>query len=441
MPAPLAAGSSLPDLSPEAAIEAFLHSLRRPTTLLVAISGGSDSTGLLLALQRAIKTQRFPHRHSLTAATIDHGLRPGSAKEAQEVATLCKGLGVPHSIECWTDEKPRHGLSAAARQARYHLLAKAADNLGADVIVTGHTLDDQIETVAMRADRSSDGALGLAGMAPATLYAGRLWILRPFLRTRRTEIRTYLTDLGQPWIDDPSNEDPRYERVRIRQAAPAVDPDAIRQAADHRAALSSAAATWLDAAATCLPGPVVKIDLDNAPPPEREARDHALATLVAILGGRSHRPATESLARLASALESGGDFRLTLSGTLALRRGKHLFLLRERRGFLPLSVPAFASATWDGRFVIENRSAQDVTITAGPAAVIAEDLPGAVRSALSANAPQVIADEAFSGSSADTAAITPRLSLFAEFMPGFDQTLADAIGRLIGTEPTPSVPI
>lgn len=88
MPAPLAAGSSLPDLSPEAAIEAFLHSLRRPTTLLVAISGGSDSTGLLLALQRAIKTQRFPHRHSLTAATIDHGLRPDSAEEAQQVATL-----------------------------------------------------------------------------------------------------------------------------------------------------------------------------------------------------------------------------------------------------------------------------------------------------------------------------------------------------------------
>lgn len=441
MPAPLAAGSSLPDLSPEAAIEVFLHSLRRPTTLLVAISGGSDSTGLLLALQRAIKTQRFPHRHSLTAATVDHDLRPGSAEEAQQVATLCKSLGIPHSIECWTDEKPRHGLSAAARQARYHLLAKAADNLGADVIVTGHTLDDQIETVAMRADRSSEGALGLAGMAPATLYARRLWILRPFLRTRRTAIRTYLTVLGQPWIDDPSNEDPRYERVRIRQAAPAVDLDVIRQAADHRAALSSAALKWLDAAATCLPGLTVKIDLDNAPAPAPETRDHALATLVAILGGRSHRPATESLARLASALESGGDFRLTLSGSLALRRGNHLFLLRERRGFLPLSVPAFASAIWDGRFVIANRSAQEVTITAGPAAEIDEHLPGAVRSALSGNAPQVIAAEAFSGSSADTVAIRPQLSLFAEFMPGFDQPLADAIGRLIGAEPTPSVPI
>mgnify|MGYP006202028911 CR=1 FL=1 len=80
----------MPDLSPEAAIEDFLHALRRPTRLLVAISGGSDSTGLLLSLQRAIKTQSFPHHHTLTAATVDHALRPGSADEARAVAKLCE---------------------------------------------------------------------------------------------------------------------------------------------------------------------------------------------------------------------------------------------------------------------------------------------------------------------------------------------------------------
>ncbi len=322
-----------------------------------------------------------------------------------------------HSIECWTDEKPRHGLSAAARQARYRLLASAADNLGADVIVTGHTMDDQIETVAMRAGRSSEGALGLAGMAPATLYAGRLWILRPFLRTRRTAIRIYLTDLGQPWIDDPSNEDVRYERVRIRQAAPAIAPDAIRQAADHRAALSSAAATWLDAAATCLPGPVVKIDLDDAPTSAPETRDHALATLVAILGGRSHRPAAESLARLGSALESGGDFRLNAVRHSRLAQGKTpLSAAREARFFAAVGAgPSIGNLGRTLRHRKPQRTGRDHR--AGPAAVIAEDLPGAVWSALSGNAPQVIAAEAFSGSSADAVTITPRLSLFAEFLP------------------------
>ncbi len=441
MAARRAAGSPVPDLSPEAAIEDFLHALRRPTRLLVAISGGSDSTGLLLSLQRAIKTQSFPHHHTLTAATVDHALRPGSADEARAVATLCETVGIPHRIARWSDAKPEHGLPAAARQARYRLLANEADALGADAIVTGHTLDDQIETVAMRADRSTEGALGLTGMAPATLYGGRLWILRPFLRTRRSAIRSYLDGLGQRWIDDPSNEDPRYERIRIRQLAPTISPSAIEETARKREALSLRAAQWLEASAEFFTGPVVKIGLLGDATPSAEIRDHALAALTANLGGKPHRPAAASLARLADALDAGNDFRLTMSGCLMLRRGKDLFLLRERRGFLPLSVPPSAAMVWDGRYLIENQSRGEVTITAGPAAQIIPELPGAVRSALAGNCPQAIVEKELSGKIDDQITITPRLSLFADFLPGFDQPLADAIGRLIGAERTPASPI
>jgi tRNA(Ile)-lysidine synthase len=441
MAARRAAGSPVPDLSPEAAIEDFLHALRRPTRLLVAISGGSDSTGLLLSLQRAIETQRFPHQHTLTAATVDHALRPGSADEARAVATLCENLGIPHRIARWSDAKPEQGLPAAARQARYRLLANVADALGADAIVTGHTLDDQIETVAMRADRSSEGALGLAGMAPATLYGSRLWILRPYLRTRRSAIRTYLDDLGRSWIDDPSNEDPRYERIRIRQSAPTISASVIEEAARKREALSLGAAQWLGAAALALTGPVVEIALSGDAAPSAEVRDHALSTLTAILGGKPHRPAAASLARLADALDAGNDFRLTMSGCLVLRRDKDLFLLRERRGFLPLSVQPGASVVWDGRYLIENRSAGKVTVNAGPASEIIPELPGAVRSALGANCPQVIVDKELSGKIGDRITIAPRLSLFADFMPGFDQPLADAIARILGAEPAPPSPI
>jgi tRNA(Ile)-lysidine synthase len=441
MAARRAAGSPVPDLSPEAAIEDFLHALRRPTRLLVAISGGSDSTGLLLSLQRAIETQRVPHNHTLTAATVDHALRRGSADEARAVATLCENLGIPHRIARWSDAKPEQGLPAAARQARYRLLADVADEFGADAIVTGHTLDDQIETVAMRADRSTEGALGLAGMAPATLYGSRLWILRPFLRTRRSVIRTYLDGLGQSWIDDPSNEDPRYERIRIRQSAPTIAPSVIEEAARKREALSLGAAQWLGTSAEVFTGPVVKIALSSDTTPSAEIRDHALSTLTAILGGKPHRPAASSLARLADALHAGNDFRLTLSGCLVLRRGKYLFLLRERRGFLPLSLPPSASMVWDGRYLIENRSADEVTVTAGPATEITPELPGAVRSALAGNCPQVIVAKELSGEIGDRIAITPRLSLFADFMPGFDQPLADAIARILGAEPAPPSPI
>lgn len=441
MAARRAAGSPVPDLSPEAAIEDFLHALRRPTRLLVAISGGSDSTGLLLSLQRAIETQRFPHQHTLTAATVDHALRPGSANEARAVANLCENLGLPHRIARWSDAKPEQGLPAAARQARYRLLADVADALGADAIVTGHTLDDQIETVAMRADRSTEGALGLAGMASATLYAGRLWILRPFLRTRRSVIRAYLDDLGQSWIDDPSNEDPRYERIRIRQSAPTISPSAIEEAARKREALSLGAARWLGATAQVFTGPVVKIALSGEALPSAEIRDHALAALTAILGGKPHRPAATSLARLADALDTGSDFRLTMSGCLVLRRGQDLFLLRERRGFLPLSLPPTATMVWDGRYLIGNQSADEVTVTAGPAAQIIPELPGAVRSALAGNYPQVIVEKELSGRTGDQIIIAPRLSLFADFMPGFDQPLADAIARILGAEPPPPSPI
>jgi len=441
MAARRAAGSPVLDLSPEAAIVDFLHALRRPTRLLIAISGGSDSTGLLLSLQRAIETQSFPHHHTLAAATVDHALRPGSADEARAVATLCENLGITHRIARWSDAKPEQGLPAAARQARYRLLANVADALGADAIVTGHTLDDQIETVAMRADRSTDGALGLAGMAPATLYAGRLWILRPYLRTSRSAIRIYLTGLGQYWIDDPSNEDPLYERIRIRQSAPTISPSAIEQAARKREALSLGAAQWLGASAAVFTGPVVKIALSRDTTPSADVRDHALSTLTANLGGKPHRPAATSLARLVVALDTGNDFRLTMSGCLVLRRGKDLFLLRERRGFLPLSLPPSATMVWDGRYLIENESADEVTVTAGPAAEIISELPGAVRSALAANCPQIIVEKELSGKIDDQITITPRLSLFADFMPGFDQPLADAIARILGAEPPPPSPI
>lgn len=436
---PLAAGTRPSELSPEAATSEFVQALRRPMRLLVAISGGSDSTGLLITLAKALRSH--PVTHTLCAATVDHGLRSASSAEALQVSALCESLDIPHQILRWSGEKPATGLSEAARLARYRLLSQAAAAVEADAVITGHTLDDQIETVMMRSSRSKDDALGLTGMAPAALYDGHLWILRPFLQTRRQAIRRLLSEQHIGWIDDPSNEDPHYERVRIRRASPDIDPTTLSEAALRRHALSRQSGDWLAACASSAPGPVLILSVSADARLPAEARDHALAALVASVGGRSHRPAAASLKRLTAALDARNDFRLTLSGTLVVSRRERLYLVRERRGLLPLPLVPHERGVWDGRYTVVNDSDAEITVSAGPASECSADLPGSVRAALAGNAPQVTGNSAFSGSARAAVTIRPRLSLYADFMPLFEQPLAETIASLLGTEPSPPCPI
>lgn len=195
--------------------------------LILAVSGGPDSTALLLVAARwaeNLKTRHKQRAPKLLAVTIDHGLRPQAAAEALAVKRLARRLGVPHRTLRWRGKKPATGLPEAARYARYGLLAQAAARAGYGHILTAHTLDDQAETVLFRLSRGS-GLSGLAGMARASrlpVGAGDIVLLRPFLTVAKARLIATLEAAGIDFSDDPSNRDPRFTRARLRALMPAL---------------------------------------------------------------------------------------------------------------------------------------------------------------------------------------------------------------------------
>ncbi|MBY3332490.1 tRNA lysidine(34) synthetase TilS [Rhizobium laguerreae] len=337
--------------SPQLAILQFLTSLQSPAHILVAISGGSDSTGLLLLLDEAVKAA--PHlKISLCAATVDHALRAGSAAEAREIADLCASLGIPHSIKTWQGDKPKTGIMAAAREARYSLLATAANDFKADLIVTGHTFDDQRETLAMRGMRTEQVSTGIAD---AVLFDRRYWILRPLLFSTRADIRAFLKEQGVPWIDDPSNEDINYERVRMRRqlSADAGMEKDIGAAWEERLALSSRGAEWLDRHFRLHGGLLGQVMPDGLRQ-DRAVLDYVLARLAAVFGGQPFAPGREQMERVLTFATGSGFGRMTAGRVLFDLRRDGLYLARESRGILPLVLQPGEAGVWDGRFYARN---------------------------------------------------------------------------------------
>ncbi|MBX9815847.1 MAG: tRNA lysidine(34) synthetase TilS [Sphingomonas sp.] len=298
--------------------------------LAVAVSGGADSMALL-----ALAVAAFPGQ--VIAATVDHGLRAESAEEAALVARWCAGAGVPHAVLTIADAPARgDNLHDWARARRYRLLATWALDAGASLLATAHHADDQAETFLMRAARGS-GVAGLAGAravqemtwggdladgavaaspqrklgplggealpwpeAPACAgatasgdaeidAARALLLVRPLLGWRRAELRALAEAAGLPFVDDPSNADPRYDRARFRAllgATPLLDPARLAQAAAHVAeaeATLRAVELWLwRARATLDPGDSNGITLDMTELPRELRRRLARAAIAAV---------------------------------------------------------------------------------------------------------------------------------------------------------------
>jgi tRNA(Ile)-lysidine synthase len=184
--------------------------------IVLAVSGGPDSIALMwLAARWRRALARGPR---LFAVTVDHGLRTEAAREAREVKRLARALDLPHRTMRWSGAKPKTGLPAAARDARYRLLAQAAQESGATHILTAHTRDDQAETLLMRMLRGS-GIAGLAAMAREVERDGVL-LARPFLNVSKSQLIATLKKAKIGFADDPTNRDVNFTRPRLRALMP-----------------------------------------------------------------------------------------------------------------------------------------------------------------------------------------------------------------------------
>jgi tRNA(Ile)-lysidine synthase len=191
---------------------------RGAPAIVLAVSGGPDSIALMWLAARWRRTLARGPR--LLAVTVDHGLRAEAAAEARNVKRLARSLDLPHRTLRWTGIKPKTGLPAAARTARYRLLAQVARASGATHILTAHTRDDQAETLLMRMLRGS-GIAGLAAMARESERDGVL-LARPLLNVSKSQLIATLNKAKIGFADDPTNRDPSFTRPRLRTLMPVL---------------------------------------------------------------------------------------------------------------------------------------------------------------------------------------------------------------------------
>jgi tRNA(Ile)-lysidine synthase len=305
-------------------IATFLSAHQADTPIGLAVSGGSDSLGLLYAAADWAR----PRGARLLAFTVDHRLRAAAADEARGVAEHCAGLGVAHETLIWTAPVARQ---ASARAARHALLAAALKAHGGQLLLTGHTREDQAETFLMRARRGSTW-YGLACMRPRSLSpvwpgGAGVWIGRPLLGQARSALQADLTARGAAWVDDPSNLDPAYERVRVRALlaqAPGLTPRILAcqaRFADLRQLEDFALYTWLSNGVDLNPHGGLIADIDRLAP-ERLAR--GLGWLIQLVAGRATAPRWSGLTALAArVLAPQGFSGATLGGAgVRLNRAK-----------------------------------------------------------------------------------------------------------------------
>jgi tRNA(Ile)-lysidine synthase len=325
--------------------------------IALGVSGGADS----LALALLLKDWTDATGGELMALIVDHGLRPESGAEADRVGQWLGQRGLAHRVLRWTGPKPRRGIQAAARDARYRLMTECCRAAGVLHLALAHHRDDQAETVLMRLAGGS-GLDGLAGMAAVSELAA-VRLIRPLLDTAKADLVATLDARGQEWLEDPSNRDRRHLRARLRALRPELDRAGLTPArlaatavmlGRARAVREAETAALLAGAAAVHPEGYIRLDPERLGRAPAEVALRALGRCLMAVGGGAYPPRRRRLERLLAALrDDPAHPGRTLAGCRLLPWGGGLLLCREpaaARDVIPLSDRR--PVLWDGRFLI-----------------------------------------------------------------------------------------
>ncbi|WP_455476286.1 tRNA lysidine(34) synthetase TilS [Bartonella sp. B17] len=370
--------------------------------LILAVSGGSDSLALLFLVKDHLRTMTVPPE--MIAVTVDHQLRRESAHEAENVAKICQAHHIPHIIVRWEGKKPKTHIAEKARTARYNLLFQEAQKQGATLIMTGHTLNDQVETYQMRHQRVQKSAdilqqeffeasregicvtkatknitekdcvlvyeRGLSCIPREALLRQKVRLIRPLLGVKRKTLRAYLRVRGQTWIDDPTNEDLHFERVRVRhslhQKKLSVIAKKVNEAALERRRQAQNIADLILALDVAVEHGRCFI---GKPAPflhKHPSFPFVVGLFAVLMGGGSYLLPFKKLITLDKKLylSAPQKQRFTLAGSVIEHSQSGITLWRESRNIKEAVIGAKKTFLWDGRYQVTNCGTEAIKVGA-----------------------------------------------------------------------------
>ncbi|NQU58162.1 MAG: tRNA lysidine(34) synthetase TilS [Rhodospirillales bacterium] len=344
--------------------------------IAVAVSGGADSMALVLLAADWVRQRGG----KLSALSVDHGLRPGSTAETQQVGQWLGRRGIDHHRLTWSGPKPQSALQATARAARYDLLEQWCRSHRVLHLLLGHHQEDQAETFLLRLG-SGSGIDGLAAMA-GIVEKPAMRLLRPLLSVPKARLQATLERASQPWLEDPSNENTAFERIRIRKsfghfAAAGMTAQGLSETAARmaraRVALEAGASSLLAGCCSLHPAGYASMGGAVLFSGDDEISLRALSRALLCVGGGDYPPRLKKLERLHEKMKAA--FRDDLAGwkgaTLAgcrllpLKNG-HFLICREGRALpAPMAVNGSVEVNWDNRFRVRLR---------GPKSALLQDI-------------------------------------------------------------------
>ena len=337
----------------DAALGSLARFENRPF-LAVAVSGGPDSLALAILADRWARERRG----EICALTVDHRLRPESRAEVEQLRSWLSTRAIRHEVLIWSGEKPTTGIQEAARIARYRLLAGWCREHGCLHLLTAHHRDDQIETHLIRR-RAHSGRDGLAGMSAIREFAD-CRLMRPLLAFPKDRLVAFLNAEGQPFVTDPSNANPAFERSRLRRGAGITSTTefsdlpaeicrfgARRATREHELDRALAQSLSLHPAGFAVFDPGIMRAMSN------ELAERMLNAIVATIGGTRYPSRRERIARLRGVLDGAVKRAHTLGGCRFAHWRDRVLVMRElASAAMPARLTPGERIVWDRRFEV-----------------------------------------------------------------------------------------